>query len=62
MTARLFAQLIAVVILASACASGTTTNAVENSSAVASVADNLSDRPESLAITDEVPELSLIHI
>lgn len=57
MTARLFAQLIAVVILASACASGTTTNAVENSSAVASVADNLSDRPESLAITDEVPEI-----
>lgn len=58
MTARLFAQLIAVVILASACASGATTNAVENSSAVASVADNLSDSPESLAITDEVlPEI-----
>lgn len=57
MTTRLFAQLIAVVILASACASGATTNAVENSSAVASVADNLSDSPESLAITDEVPEI-----
>ena len=58
MTTRLFTVLAAVALVASACASGATTNAVENSSAVASVAGNLSDSPESLAITDEVSESS----